>query len=98
MESCAGTQFLATKTQMLGHEVRLAPAQFAAPFRKSNKNDFSDAEAIAEAAVRGHMRFSRVKTARTRRPHSQLYSDAGCAAGMPTVRIAAVPCVPCWIA
>ena len=34
-----------------------------APFRKSNKNDFNDAEAIAEAAVRGHMRFSRVKSA-----------------------------------
>ena len=61
MESCGGTQFLATKMQVLGHEVRLVPAQFAVPFRKSNKNDFNDAEAIAEAAVRGHMRFSRVK-------------------------------------
>lgn len=63
MESCAGTQFLATKMQALGHEVPLVPAQFAAPFRKSNKNDFNDAEAVAEAAVRGHMRFSRVKSA-----------------------------------
>ncbi|MGF6757994.1 IS110 family transposase [Paraburkholderia sp. GAS42] len=62
MESCAGTQFLATKMQALGHEVRLVPAQFAAPFRKSNKNDFNDAEAVAEAAMRGHMRFSRVKS------------------------------------
>jgi transposase len=62
MESCGGTQFLATKMQALGHEVRLVPAQFAAPFRKSNKNDFNGAEAIAEAAVRGHMRFSRVKS------------------------------------
>lgn len=62
MESCAGTQFLATRMQVLGHEVRLVPAQFAAPFRKSNKNDFNDAETIAEAAVRSHMRFSRVKS------------------------------------
>jgi transposase len=36
--------------------------QFAAPFRKSNKNDFNDAEAIAEAAVRGHMRFFPLKS------------------------------------
>ncbi|WP_246217454.1 IS110 family transposase [Paraburkholderia panacisoli] len=42
--------------------MRLVPAQFATPFCKSNKNDFNDADAIAEAAIRGHMRFSRVKS------------------------------------
>jgi transposase len=39
--------------EAIDHEVRLVPAQFAAPFRKSNKNDFNDAEVIAEAPVRG---------------------------------------------
>ena len=32
-----------------GHDVKLIPAQFVKPFVKSNKIDFLDAEAIAEA-------------------------------------------------
>ena len=45
-----------------GHEVRLIPAQFVKPFAKSNKNDFMDAEAIAEAVERKNMRFVPIKT------------------------------------
>ena len=45
-----------------GHEVRLIPAQFVKPYRKSNKNDFIDAEAIAEAVTRQNMRFVPIKT------------------------------------
>jgi transposase len=37
--------------------VRLIAAQFVKAYRKSQKNDFNDAEAIAEAVTRGHMRF-----------------------------------------
>jgi hypothetical protein len=37
--------------------VRLIPAQFVRPFVKSNKNDYCDAEAIAEAVERENMRF-----------------------------------------
>jgi transposase len=37
--------------------VKLIPAQFVKPFVKSNKNDFIDAEAIAEAVDRENMRF-----------------------------------------
>ena len=40
-----------------GHQVRLIPAQFVKPYRKSNKNDFIDAEAIAEAVTKQNMRF-----------------------------------------
>ncbi len=40
----------------------LIPAQFVTPFRKSHKNDFRDAEAIAEAALRPTMRFVPTKT------------------------------------
>ena len=34
----------------------MIPAQFIKPFLKSNKNDFLDAEAIAEAVARKYMR------------------------------------------
>lgn len=45
-----------------GDDVRLIPAQFVKPFVKSNKNDFVDAEAIAEAVARQNMRFVPIKT------------------------------------
>jgi len=38
------------------------PAQFVKAFRKSNKNDYLDAEAIAEAVLRPTMRFVPIKT------------------------------------
>jgi transposase len=40
----------------------LIAAQFVKPFVKSNKNDFVDAEAIAEAVERKNMRFVPIKT------------------------------------
>ena len=42
--------------------MRLIPAQFVKPYRKSNKNDFIDAEAIAEAVTKQNMRFVQIKT------------------------------------
>jgi transposase len=42
--------------------VQLIPAQFVKPYRKSNKNDFIDAEAIAEAVTKQNMRFVQIKT------------------------------------
>jgi transposase len=45
-----------------GHNVKLIPAQFVKPFVKSNKSDFLDAEAIAEAVDRQNMRFVPIKT------------------------------------
>ena len=42
--------------------MRLIPAQFVKPYRKSNKNDFLDAEAIAEAVTSENMRFAQIKT------------------------------------
>jgi len=40
----------------------LIPAQFVKPYRKSNKNDFLDAEAIAEAVSKQNMRFVQIKS------------------------------------
>ena len=57
LEACAGAHFMGTALREHGHEVRLIPAQFIKPYRKSNKNDVIDAEAIAEAVTKENMRF-----------------------------------------
>lgn len=62
MEACAGAHFLARALVAQGHDARLMPAQYVRPYVKSNKNDFVDAEAIAEAVQRPTMRFVPIKT------------------------------------
>lgn len=62
MEACGGAHFMAKTLRAQGHDVRIIPAQFVKPFRKTNKNDFIDAEAIAEAVTRSNMRFVPIKT------------------------------------
>src|SRR5437764_10822584 len=62
MEAGVGSHFLGRALRQQGHEVRLIPAQFVRPFVKSNKNDYCDAEAIAEAVERENMRFVPIKT------------------------------------
>lgn len=62
LEACSGAHFLGRALRAQGHDVRLIPAQFVKPFVKSNKNDFLDAEAIAEAVARQNMRFVPIKT------------------------------------
>jgi transposase len=62
MEACSGAHFIGATLRSQGHDARLIPAQFVKPFVKSNKNDFIDAEAIAEAMVRQNMRFVPIKT------------------------------------
>src|SRR5580693_7670399 len=62
MEACGGAHCVARIIGGQGHQVRLIPGQFVKPFRKSNKNDYLDAEAIAEAVTRHNMRFVPIKT------------------------------------
>jgi len=62
MEACCGAHHLGAGLAAQGHQVRLIPAQFVRPFVKSNKNDYKDAEAIAEAVQRPTMRFVPIKT------------------------------------
>jgi transposase len=62
VEACSGAHFLGRTLRAQGHDVKLIPAQFVKPFVKSNKNDFIDAEAIAEAVDRQNMRFVPIKT------------------------------------
>jgi transposase len=62
MEACSGTHFIARQLATLGHDVRLIPAQYVKPFLKGHKNDYRDAEAIAEAVQRPTMHFVSIKT------------------------------------
>jgi transposase len=62
MEACAGAHHIGRQLQALGHDVRLIPAQSVKPFLKGHKNDYRDAEAIAEAVQRPTMSFVAIKT------------------------------------
>src|SRR5476649_245076 len=62
MEACGGSHFLGRALREQGHDVRLMPAQYVKPYVKTNKNDYLDAEAIAEAVQRPTMRFVPIKT------------------------------------
>jgi transposase len=64
-----------------GHDVRLIAAQFVKPFVKSTKNDFVDAEAIAEAVERKNMRFVPIKMDDQPRPSGD--SSGSGPAGLP---------------
>ncbi len=57
MEACVGAHHLTRKLQALGHDARLMPAKYVRPYKKGQKNDFRDAEAIAEAVQRPTMKF-----------------------------------------
>jgi transposase len=63
MEACTGAHHLSRKLQTLGHDARLMPAKYVRPYSKGQKNDFRDAEAIAEAVQRPTMKFVATKTA-----------------------------------
>ncbi|WP_196223102.1 IS110 family transposase, partial [Roseibium sp. RKSG952] len=63
IEACASAHHWGREIERLGHTVRLIPPQYVKPFVKRQKNDATDAEAIAEAASRPTMRFVAVKSA-----------------------------------
>src|SRR5881398_3804039 len=63
MEACVGAHHLSRKLQGLGHDARLMPAKYVRPYSKGQKNDFRDAEAVAEAVQRPTMKFVATKTA-----------------------------------
>jgi transposase len=62
MEACSGSHHIGRQLAALGHDARLIPAQYVKPFLKGHKNDYRDAEAIAEAVQRPTMRFVTIKT------------------------------------
>jgi len=63
MEACVGAHHLSRTLKALGHDARLMPAKYVRPYSKGQKNDYRDAEAIAEAVQRPTMKFVATKTA-----------------------------------
>lgn len=61
MEACGSANHWARELKALGHDVKLIAPQYVKPYVKGNKNDYNDAEAIAEAAQRPTMRFVPIK-------------------------------------
>jgi transposase len=62
MEACLSAHFVSRALRQLGHRPKIIPAIYVKPFVKGQKNDYNDAEAIAEAAMRPNLRVVREKT------------------------------------
>ena len=62
LEACLSAHFVSRTLRRLGHTPRIIPAIYVKPFAKGQKNDYNDAEAIAEAALRPNLRVVREKT------------------------------------
>ncbi len=62
MEACLSAHFVSRTLRKLGFEPRIIPDIYVKPFLKGQKNDYNDAEAIAEAAPRPNLRCVNEKT------------------------------------
>lgn len=62
MEACLSAHFVSRILRGLGFSPRIIPAKYTKPFVKGQKNDYNDAEAIAEAALRPNLKLVQEKT------------------------------------
>lgn len=62
MEACGSANYWAREIEALGHEAKLLAPQHAIAYRRKCKNDYNDAQAIAEASQRHTMTFAMIKT------------------------------------
>lgn len=62
MEACGSANYWARRFELMGHSVRLVPAQHVKAMVRGNKNDSNDALAICETALRPGMHFVSIKT------------------------------------
>lgn len=62
MEACSGAHYWAREISKLGHSVCLLPAQHVKAYLRGQKNDYNDAQAIAEAVQHGRIRCVEIKT------------------------------------
>ena len=67
MEACSGAHELARTLQALGHDARIMAPKFIVPYRKNQKNDGNDAEAICEAVGRPTCALCRSRAPSTKR-------------------------------
>lgn len=56
MEACLSAHFVSRTLRGMGFEPRIIPAIYVKSFNKGQKNDYNDAEAVAEAALRPNLR------------------------------------------
>ena len=62
MEACGATHYWCRAIGALGHECKAIAPQYVVMYRKGNKHDYNDAQAIAEASQREEMRFVPLKS------------------------------------
>lgn len=62
MEACLSAHFVSRTLRALGFEPRIIPAKYTKPFIKGQKNDYNDAEAVAEASLRPNLKLVQEKT------------------------------------
>jgi len=62
LEACLSAHFVSRTLRGLGFEPRIIPAKYTKPFVKGQKNDYNDAEGIAEAALRPNLKLVGEKT------------------------------------
>ena len=62
IEAGMATHYMSRELIALGHEVKQVPPAYARPFRQGHKNDFRDAQAVAEAVQRPSTRCVPIKT------------------------------------
>jgi transposase len=61
LEACAASHHWARSIRQLGHGVRMIAPQLVKPYRRGQKNDYRDAEAIISAALSPGMHFVGIK-------------------------------------
>lgn len=57
LEACLSAHFVSRTLRRLGFDPRIMPAKYTKPFVKGQKNDYNDAEGIAEAALRPNLKL-----------------------------------------
>jgi transposase len=62
LEACLSAHFVSRTLRKLGFKPRIIPAKYTKPFVKGQKNDYNDAEGIAEAALRPNLKLVKEKT------------------------------------
>jgi transposase len=62
MEACLSPHFVSRTLRKPGFEPRIIPAIHVKPFNKGQKNDYNDAEAIAEAVLRPNLKAVSAKS------------------------------------
>lgn len=62
MEACGSSHYWARQIKALGHQVELLPPQHVKGYLRGQKNDYNDAQAIAEACEHGRIRPVPIKS------------------------------------